>query len=166
MVSPPAQQLVLHVLQRVLSSHEKLAQLILRLLGHGPVRHRLVKASVQIVAQVSYRVRLRYRAHLFEQGVPVLLLAFGAVHQERFRFKIKDLVVVLTEGGRLLHVDSAARLQVFEVHVGVAQFFFALLEGALQVALVGRVVQFRVELGLREGGRWVVGTAFFLAFRH
>jgi hypothetical protein len=62
-------------------------------------------------------------------------LFFGVVKQERFRFKVVDLVVIVF---LLLAVDvnHTPGLQVLETHVGVPQLFFALFEGACEIALI------------------------------
>ena len=91
---------------------------------------------MQLISEIGNRLWFWDTANFLEQTLTKYFLFLGVVEHERFRFEIEHLVLLrlIFVFILLLHIDDASLLQVFEVHIGVSQFFLGVLKGAVKVS--------------------------------
>ena len=126
------------MLERVLSLHKILFKHCFRSFGCCAICNCLAHTPVKFVTHIGDCFWFWHTTNFSQEIFSELALFFRFVKKERFRFKIVDLGALsprTTTFVVFFHVNNTPLLQIFEVHVGVAQFFFALFERTVKVAL-------------------------------
>ena len=113
-MGPATQDLILEVLERVLSPFEEVGEILLADRRSRLISHSLLEDPMHVIAQVRDRLRLGDRGDLLQKGFSEVALLVGLVQQEGVRFEVVHRLICLVDG---VNVENAALLQLLEIQM-------------------------------------------------